>query len=64
MESKLSESILLGDYSIPQGSILGPLVFLIFNNDFPDSTEEGERVLFGDDNTDVVKDYEPKILQG
>ena len=41
---------------MPQGSILGGFFFIVFQNDFPASSELGEAILFVDDDTENVSD--------
>ena len=51
-------SVLAG---VPQGSILGPLLFLICINNFPDSLESSVK-LFADDTSLFLTVYDPNML--
>ena len=47
---------------IPQGSILGPLLFIIYMNDICNVSEMLFYILYGDDTTVIIKDKDISIL--
>ena len=59
--NKVSSKWMMVKHGVPQGSVLGPLLFLIYINDFPSSLRKlAQPVLFADDTSIIVSNLNPE----
>ena len=63
VESKSSSPLECHDHGVPQGSVLGGLLHVINSNDLPACHDEGEGIVYVDDDSDTVHASDPDSLR-
>ena len=60
--NNVSSSHLITQCGVPQGSILGPLFFILYINDLPNASRIVEPLLFADDTSICYSHSDPEVL--
>ena len=62
MDRSVSSNVRDITIGVPQGSILGPILFLIYINDLPNLSQIVKPILFADDTTLLISNYDYNTL--
>ena len=63
LQYKFQFSLRMITHRVPQGSIFGSLLFLIYINDLPQYIQEAKLILYADDTNVLIADNSQEVLQ-